>query len=192
MNAKALLYIGLPLLILAALYVALKPARLPETPAATSIAPAPPATPAPATAAPAPASATAVQPGASATTAVPAASAADAKAPTAEPAATAASNPAPPAAAPGEATPLVFALVARNNKLVSGPPVIKVQKGDEVTITITSDKADKLHLHGYDLHADLQPGKTATLKFKANLTGRFTYELHRADAELGALEVFPR
>jgi plastocyanin len=99
---------------------------------------------------------------------------------------------APPAQPPAEPKPLAFALVARNNKLVSGPAVIKVQKGDEVTITITSDKADKLHLHGYDLHADLAPGKTATLKFKANLTGRFTYELHRADVELGAVEVFPR
>src|SRR5262245_56498416 len=128
MNAKALLYIGLPLVLLAMLYFAVKPKPTPEIAkvAPPAAAPALPSAPAPAPAAPSP----------------PAASTASA-----EPAAVQPPPAQAPALAPVESKPLTFALVARNNKLVSGPAVIKVQKDDEVTITITSDKADKLHLH---------------------------------------------
>jgi len=59
-------------------------------------------------------------------------------------------------------------------------------------IRITSDDADEVHRHGYDLHLKLKPGIAGTLEFKAKLTGRFTYELHKSGLDLGVLEVYPR
>jgi heme/copper-type cytochrome/quinol oxidase subunit 2 len=97
-----------------------------------------------------------------------------------------------PAAAPAAPAPKVFALVVREGKLVSGPSVIAVSEGDEVRIRITADRADEVHVHGYDLHAHLTPGAQAELAFKATRTGRFEFELHKANLELGALEVRPR
>ena len=74
----------------------------------------------------------------------------------------------------------------------SGPDVIQVSVGDEVNLKLLSDHADELHVHGYDLHADLEAGVPTVLKFKAERSGRFTMELHHSNVDLGALEVQPR
>ena len=95
-------------------------------------------------------------------------------------------------AAAMQPTPQVFDLVIRRSRLVSGPTVIQVHKGDQVILRLTSDGSDELHLHGYDLHAPTRAGQTTTLQFSATKTGRFGYELHHAKTELGALEVYPR
>jgi hypothetical protein len=84
-----------------------------------------------------------------------------------------------------------FDIVVKGGRLISGRRVLVVHRNDEVTLHITTDKADQFHLHGYNKLIDLAPDRTATLAFKATLTGRFTYELHGADLELGALEVYP-
>jgi len=86
----------------------------------------------------------------------------------------------------------VFEWVVKNGRLVSGPALIQVHEGQQVVLRITSDASDELHLHGYDLHARIRPQQTASLEFRANRTGRFGLELHKAHAELGALEVYPR
>lgn len=90
------------------------------------------------------------------------------------------------------AKPQLFELVVAKGKLVSGPPTIQVREGDEVQLQITSDQADELHMHGYDLHLSLKPNTPATLTFKAEHSGRFDYELHHAHTELGTLEVQPQ
>lgn len=90
------------------------------------------------------------------------------------------------------AKPLLFELVVAKGKLVSGPATLQVREGDDVQLQITSDQADELHMHGYDLHLSLKPGTPATLAFKAEHSGRFDYELHHAHTELGTLEVQPK
>lgn len=89
-------------------------------------------------------------------------------------------------------TPRIFELVIASGKLQSGPRLIQLQQGEAVTLKITSDRNDELHLHGYDLHVHLQPHRPATLSFGADRSGRFEYELHQAQVELGVLEVQPR
>ena len=46
-----------------------------------------------------------------------------------------------------------------------------------VVITVTSDVADEVHVHGYDLMADVAPGAPATIRFTADAPGRFEIEL---------------
>ena len=86
----------------------------------------------------------------------------------------------------------VFELAIKGGRLVSGQAVLQVHEGEQVTLHIRSDSSDELHLHGYDLHARIRPGETASLQFTADRTGRFGIELHRANTELGALEVYPQ
>jgi heme/copper-type cytochrome/quinol oxidase subunit 2 len=90
------------------------------------------------------------------------------------------------------ATPNVYDIVVQGGRRISEPAVLKVHQGEDVKFRITSDVADELHLHGYNLHVPLSPGRGAVLQFTAKLTGRFTYELHKSGKELGALEVYPR
>jgi hypothetical protein len=49
-----------------------------------------------------------------------------------------------------------------------------------VSITVTGDVADELHVHGYDLRAELRPGEPVTVRFTADLTGVFQVETHRS------------
>ena len=86
----------------------------------------------------------------------------------------------------------VFELALSKGRLISRPERLEVHEGDSVVLEIFSDTSDELHVHGYDLRARIKPDEAVKLRFMATRTGRFGLELHRAHAELGALEVYPR
>jgi copper(I)-binding protein len=71
------------------------------------------------------------------------------------------------------------------------PPThrVKVAKGTQVRLQVTSDKADELHVHGYDLEKPLPAGEQVTLEFTADQAGLFDIELHESDLQLAQLEV---
>lgn len=108
-------------------------------------------------------------------------------------AATAASQPVVPVP-PVAVAPVaqVFELVVKEKKLISGPAVFSVTQGTPVTLRITVDHHDELHLHGYDLTLKLPTAQTAELSFVADKSGRFEYELHHSHVDLGVLEVQPQ
>jgi hypothetical protein len=73
-------------------------------------------------------------------------------------------------------------------------PTVKkftVKQGRQVALVVTSALADEVHLHGYDLHADVAPGKPATIRFKANAPGLFEAELESRSLPIVELEVRP-
>jgi hypothetical protein len=91
---------------------------------------------------------------------------------------------------------IVKGTVARNER------VLKVEKGDVVQITVTSDAPGVLHLHGYQLEAKLGAGVAQAVSFTAHATGRYPFEWHGAGQDtkaqahakqpLATLEVWPR
>ncbi len=66
---------------------------------------------------------------------------------------------------------------------------VPVPAGDQVTLAVTSDVADEVHVHGYDLTAELTPGAPAELSFAATIPGVFEVELHDAGTVLLSLQV---
>ena len=73
-------------------------------------------------------------------------------------------------------------------------PTVKhfsVQRDRQVVLVVESELTDNVHLHGYDLTADVGPGKPATIRFKATAAGRFEIELEERGLEIGELEVRP-
>jgi hypothetical protein len=60
------------------------------------------------------------------------------------------------------------------------PPTgrVEVRRGATVRITVTSDVADDLHVHGYDLRKPLPAGQPASIEFRADRTGLFEVETH--------------
>jgi hypothetical protein len=72
------------------------------------------------------------------------------------------------------------------------PEEISVNQGDTVTLRVSTDKPTELHVHGYDVEQEVEPGQRAKLRFKADLTGRFEIEDHETEEELGVLQVRPR
>jgi hypothetical protein len=66
---------------------------------------------------------------------------------------------------------------------------VPVTAGEQVTLAITSDVADEVHVHGYDLTGELIPGQPAELTFAATIPGVFEVELHDAGTVLLTLQV---
>jgi len=68
----------------------------------------------------------------------------------------------------------------------------QAEQGQKVSLKVTSDIADELHFHGYDLHTDLESGKQGEIDFTADKTGRFEFELEDHNTTLGVIEVYPQ
>ena len=66
---------------------------------------------------------------------------------------------------------------------------IPVPSGEQVTISVTSDVADEIHLHGYDLSAPVGPDAPGTLTFQATIPGVFEVELEELGTLLFTLQV---
>jgi len=66
-----------------------------------------------------------------------------------------------------------------------------VKQGRKVVLTVRSALADHVHLHGYDLMADVAPGAPGTIRFTASAPGRFEIELEEHGLPIGELEVRP-
>ncbi len=60
------------------------------------------------------------------------------------------------------------------------PPTGRVQvaRGARVRITVTSDVADTVHVHGYDESTKVSAGAAASLEFTADQAGLFEVETH--------------
>ena len=54
--------------------------------------------------------------------------------------------------------PAVTRIELRGGEVAGGPADIQAAKGDEVRIVVTSDAADDIHLHGYDIEKKVAPG----------------------------------
>jgi hypothetical protein len=66
-----------------------------------------------------------------------------------------------------------------------------VKQDRKVVIVVRTELTDHVHLHGYDLMADVGPGKPATIRFTATAPGRFELELEDRGLGFAELEVRP-
>jgi ABC-type glycerol-3-phosphate transport system substrate-binding protein len=66
-----------------------------------------------------------------------------------------------------------------------------VDKDERVVLVVTSDVADEIHLHGYDVSRDVAAGGTVRLPFTATLPGRFEVELEERGVQIADLTVNP-
>ena len=87
-----------------------------------------------------------------------------------------------------------FELHIQRGKVMIDAQTIRVSQGDQVELYWSSDKPDMLHLHGYDIHAEVTPHVPAVMQFKAHASGRFPVESHggAGHGSLIYLEVHPK
>lgn len=86
---------------------------------------------------------------------------------------------------------LTATVTVENAKPKGGVQELKVKKNGEVHLTVTSDTADEIHVHGYDLTKDVEKGGTVTFDFPAKLDGRFEIELEDHRTPIADLSVEP-
>ena len=68
---------------------------------------------------------------------------------------------------------------------------LRFTEGDTVTFRVVSDVPEEVHVHGYNIAKDLEPGKVVTVSFKGDITGIFEIEYEHAGEQIGQLRVDP-
>jgi hypothetical protein len=88
-------------------------------------------------------------------------------------------------------TPTVrnFTVTVAGGKPVGGITPLTANKGDTIRLTIRSNVADEIHIHGYDLHQTVTAGGSVTFQFKATIDGNFVIELESRSEQIAALTV---
>jgi hypothetical protein len=103
-------------------------------------------------------------------------------------------TPTPSASADGTAT-----ATATPKPKPKPPPLLQAGKekaltfkqDDTVRFRVRSDEKEEVHIHGYDIKKDLEPGKAVTVSFKATIPGIFEIELEGSGTLLAQLKVIP-
>jgi cytoskeletal protein RodZ len=89
------------------------------------------------------------------------------------------------------AEPAVKTITVVNGQPDGGIKTISYTKGDQVRLKVSSDVADEIHVHGYDLMKDVEKGGSVEFSFPATIEGRFEIELENAGTQIANLEVDP-
>lgn len=72
------------------------------------------------------------------------------------------------------------------------PREISAVEGDAVTLSVSAEESVEVHVHGYEIEEEVEPGEPVEISFDADLTGRFDIEDHETEAVIGTLVVRPR
>ena len=102
-------------------------------------------------------------------------------------------SPTPTATAAETTTPTPTPTPPPPPPLLKGGKVTKLQftEGETVKFRVVSDTPEEIHVHGYDIAKDLEPGKVTTVSFPATITGIFEIEYEHAGEQIGQLRVNP-
>jgi hypothetical protein len=87
--------------------------------------------------------------------------------------------------------PVRLVVAVRDGRPVGGIVRADASEGDPILLVVRSDVVDHVHVHGYDLMADVGPGRPARMQFRATLTGRFEIELEDRGEQIAQLTVVP-
>ncbi|MGE0705166.1 MAG: hypothetical protein AB7F99_05985 [Vicinamibacterales bacterium] len=104
---------------------------------------------------------------------------------------------------PQPAPPRIVELIITNGTLygtdiapATPAGVISVEQNQAATLRFVTDDEVTIHLHGYEIYANVVPGAASDLKFDARATGRFVLEAHglgdQQDTTIAYVEVLAR
>ena len=85
-------------------------------------------------------------------------------------------EPSPPEPSAVSATVIDLPIVNRSTALARAD--LRATQGETVRLTVTTDEPGEVHLHGYDLTADVAPGHPGELVFEATTAGAFAINFH--------------
>lgn len=83
----------------------------------------------------------------------------------------------------------VIEVTYASGQVAGGAQRTTVRLGEKVRLRVTSDVADQIHLHTYDLKAPVGPGLPAQIDLIATIPGRHEVELEKKRRQLLVLEV---
>ncbi|HEX6152916.1 MAG TPA: hypothetical protein VFZ19_05265 [Solirubrobacterales bacterium] len=82
-------------------------------------------------------------------------------------------------------------IVVRDGEPVDGVAELEFSAGEEVRFRVSSDQAEEIHVHGYDVSEDVPAGGTVEIAFPAELEGIYEAELERLGVQIAELQINP-
>jgi hypothetical protein len=82
-------------------------------------------------------------------------------------------------------------ITVRGGEPVGGVQEIAVDAGDQIRFQVSSDRAEEIHVHGYDLAQTVPAGGTVEFDFPAELEGIYEVELEELGVQIAELRVEP-
>ena len=82
-------------------------------------------------------------------------------------------------------------IIVRDGEPVGGVAEIAVGAGEDVRFKVSSDQAEEIHVHGYDLAQNVPAGGTVEFDFPADLEGIYEVELEKLGVQIAELRVEP-
>jgi plastocyanin len=70
------------------------------------------------------------------------------------------------------------------NKVSPAPATVDLGVGEKLTLTVTSDHADQLHIHGFEVEKDLVAGKPLSVTVTGEQPGVYEVETHHPELRL--------
>jgi hypothetical protein len=99
------------------------------------------------------------------------------------------------AASEGEATSgdggEVPTIEVRDGEPVGGIQTLEFSAGEEIRFRVSSDAAEEIHVHGYDIAKDVPAGGTIEFDFPAELEGIYEAELENLGVQIAELRINP-
>ena len=80
-------------------------------------------------------------------------------------------------------------ITVEGGEVVGGDQRHDVELGADVVLVVTADVSDEVHVHGYDLKADVDPGTPAEIAFTADVAGIYVVELEERHLKIAELAV---
>lgn len=80
-------------------------------------------------------------------------------------------------------------VTVESGQVAGGVERIPVEVGETVALRVSSDVADTVHVHGYDLHASVAPDEPAVVRFAADIPGVFEAELEERGLLIAEFEI---
>lgn len=106
------------------------------------------------------------------------------------PAASAAASPSSAASAvPTEPAPKAVEVTLADGKAEPNGQRVELVRGQHLVLTITSDRDDEVHVHGFDLEIPVRSGASVTRDILMDRVGRFEVESHEPVLTLLVLTV---
>lgn len=82
-------------------------------------------------------------------------------------------------------------IVVRDGEPVDGIEELEYSAGEEIRFRVSSDEAEEVHVHGYDIAEDAPAGGTVEFAFPAELEGIYEVELEKLGVQIAQLQINP-
>lgn len=82
-------------------------------------------------------------------------------------------------------------VIGADGKPVGGVAELTFTRDEQVRFKVESAVADHVHVHGYNLFKDLEPGGTVSFDFEASIEGIFEAELEDRGEQILELRIEP-